>query len=73
MAIRTRSPFRGVIDKVEITFKGRIKLAERVAIELGLPWEKEKIFKIEKQKTIEMGIENQDRRGFEEWLKNKTQ
>lgn len=38
-SVRTWRPFRGIIDKVEVTFRERIELAERVARELGLPWE----------------------------------
>jgi len=38
-SIKTRRPFRGKIDKVEITFRERIELAERVARELGSPYE----------------------------------
>src|SRR5574340_292010 len=37
-SIKTRRPFRGKIDKVEITFRERIELAERVARELGAPY-----------------------------------
>jgi len=37
-SIRTRRPFRGKIDKVEITFRDRIELAEKVARELGAPY-----------------------------------
>ena len=38
-SIKTRRPFRGVIDKVEITFRQRIELAEKVAKEFGSPFE----------------------------------
>jgi hypothetical protein len=38
-SIKTRRPFRGVIDKVEITFRERIELAEKVAKEFGSPFE----------------------------------
>lgn len=38
-SIKTRRPFRGVIDKVEITFRESIELAEKVAKELGHPFE----------------------------------
>jgi hypothetical protein len=37
-SIKTRRPFRGVIDKVEITFRERIDLAEKVAKESGSPF-----------------------------------
>jgi hypothetical protein len=37
-SIKTRRPFRGKIDKVGITFRERIKLAEKVARELGAPY-----------------------------------
>ncbi len=36
-SIKTRRPFRGKIDKVEITFRESIELAEKVAYELGSP------------------------------------
>ena len=38
-SIKTRRPFRGKIDKVGITFRKSIELAERVACELGSPIE----------------------------------
>ncbi|MDL5502491.1 MAG: hypothetical protein QSU88_04670, partial [Candidatus Methanoperedens sp.] len=38
-SIKTRRPFRGRIDKVEITFRKSIELAEKVACELGSPTE----------------------------------
>ena len=38
-SIKTRRPFRGKIDKVEITFRESIELAEKVASELGPPFE----------------------------------
>ncbi len=38
-SIKTRRPFRGRIDKVEITFRKSIELAEKVASELGSPIE----------------------------------
>jgi len=38
-SMRTRRPFRGKIDKVEITFRKSIELAEKVACELGSPVE----------------------------------
>jgi len=38
-SIKTRRPFRGKIDKVQITFRKSIELAEKVAHELGLPVE----------------------------------
>lgn len=38
-SIKTRRPFRGKIDKVEITFRESIELAEKVAKELGPPFE----------------------------------
>ncbi|NJD77951.1 MAG: hypothetical protein FIB08_12805, partial [Candidatus Methanoperedens sp.] len=38
-SIKTRRPFRGKIDKVEITFRKSIELAEKVACELGSPIE----------------------------------
>ena len=38
-SIKTRRPFRGVIDRVEITFRESIELAEKVAKELGFPFE----------------------------------
>lgn len=37
-SIKTRRPFRGVIDKVEITFRESLELAEKVAKELGQPF-----------------------------------
>jgi len=37
-SIKTRRPFRGKIDKVGITFRERIELAEIVARELGPPY-----------------------------------
>lgn len=37
-AKRTRRPFRGAIDKTIITFDDELELAERVVMELGLPW-----------------------------------
>ncbi|KAA0000427.1 MAG: hypothetical protein FE047_01530, partial [Thermoplasmata archaeon] len=41
-AMKTRRPFRGCIDKIEITFKDKIKLAEEVAKEIDLPLKKSK-------------------------------
>ena len=41
-AMKTRRPFRGCIDKIEITFKDKIKLAEGVAKEIDLPLKKSK-------------------------------
>lgn len=41
-AIKTRRPFRGHIDKIEITFKDKIKLAEEVAKEIDLPFKENK-------------------------------
>jgi hypothetical protein len=38
-SIKTRRPFRGKIDKVEINFRESIELAEKVAKELGPPFE----------------------------------
>jgi hypothetical protein len=38
-SIKTRRPFRGKIDKVEIIFRKNIELAEKVARELGSPFE----------------------------------
>lgn len=38
-SIKTRRPFRGKIDKVEITFRKSIELTEKVARELGSPLE----------------------------------
>ena len=38
-SIKTRRPFRGKIDKVEITFRKSIELAAKVACELGSPIE----------------------------------
>ncbi len=38
-SIKTRRPFRGRIDKVEISFRKSIELAEKVACELGSPIE----------------------------------
>ena len=38
-SIKTRRPFRGKIDKVQITFRKSIELAEKVAHELGSPIE----------------------------------
>ena len=38
-SIKTRRLFRGKIDKVQITFRKSIELAEKVARELGLPVE----------------------------------
>ena len=38
-SIKTKRPFRGKIDKVEITFRKSIELAEKVACELGSPIE----------------------------------
>ncbi|KPQ42832.1 MAG: hypothetical protein MPEBLZ_02628 [Candidatus Methanoperedens nitroreducens] len=37
--MKTRRPFRGKIDKVRITFRKSIELAEKVASELGSPIE----------------------------------
>jgi len=38
-SVRTRSPFRGVSDKVVPTLKEELQFLEkRVAMELGLPW-----------------------------------
>jgi len=37
-SVRTRRPFRGVIDKIVPTLKEELELAERVVKELGLPW-----------------------------------
>jgi len=37
-SVRTRRPFRGVIDKVVPTLKEELELAERVVMESGLPW-----------------------------------
>jgi len=37
-SVRTRRPFRGVIDKSIPTLKEELELAERVVKELGLPW-----------------------------------
>jgi hypothetical protein len=37
-SVRTRRPFRGRLDKVEITFRDKIKLAEMVVREIGPPW-----------------------------------
>ncbi|MCW3129742.1 MAG: hypothetical protein N2V75_06580 [Methanophagales archaeon] len=37
-SMRTMRPFRGVIDKVIPTLKEELELAERVVMELGLPW-----------------------------------
>lgn len=41
-SIKTRAPFRGKIDNVKITFKDKIKLAEKVTQELGAPYEQSK-------------------------------
>ncbi len=38
-SVKTRRPFRGKIDKVEITFRESMELAEKVALELGSPIE----------------------------------
>ena len=38
-SIKTRRPFRGKIDRIEITFRESIELAEKVAKELGPPFE----------------------------------
>jgi len=38
-SIKTRRPFRGIIDRVEITFRESIELAEKVAKEFGSPFE----------------------------------
>jgi hypothetical protein len=37
-SVRTRRPFRGVTDKAVPTLKEELELAERVVMELGLPW-----------------------------------
>jgi len=37
-SVRTRRPFRGVIDKVVPTLKEELEFSERVVMELGLPW-----------------------------------
>ena len=37
-SVRTRRPFRGVVDKTITTFDEKLELAERVVMELGLPW-----------------------------------
>ncbi|MBZ0176818.1 MAG: hypothetical protein OIN84_21445 [Candidatus Methanoperedens sp.] len=39
-SIKTRRPFRGKIDKIGITFRKSIELAEKVACELGSPIER---------------------------------
>jgi len=41
-ANRTRRPFQGCIDKTEITFKDKLKLAEKVAEEIDLPVQESK-------------------------------
>ena len=41
-AMKTRRPFRGCIDKVEITFGDKLKLAEEVAEKVELPLEENK-------------------------------
>lgn len=41
-AIKTRRPFQGCIDKVEITFREKLKLAEKVAEEIDLPIQRSK-------------------------------
>ena len=41
-AMKTRRPFRGCIDKVEITFEDKLKLAEEVAEKIELPFEENK-------------------------------
>ncbi|HEC76462.1 MAG TPA: hypothetical protein ENI33_04295, partial [Thermoplasmatales archaeon] len=41
-AMKTRRPFRECIDKIDITFKDKIKLAEEVAKEIDLPLKKSK-------------------------------
>ncbi|MEA3281769.1 MAG: hypothetical protein U9Q68_04290, partial [Euryarchaeota archaeon] len=38
-SVKTRRPFRGVTDKVKITFRAMLELAERVAKELKSPLE----------------------------------
>ncbi|RZB28700.1 MAG: hypothetical protein AEth_01960 [Candidatus Argoarchaeum ethanivorans] len=37
-SVRIRGLFRGVIDKPITTFDEELELAERVVMELGLPW-----------------------------------
>ena len=37
-SVRTRRPFRGVIDKAVPTLKEELEFSERVVMELGLPW-----------------------------------
>lgn len=41
-ATKTRRPFRGHIDKIEITFKDKIKLAEEIAEKIELPFKENK-------------------------------
>ena len=41
-AMKTRRPFRGCIDKVEMTFEDKLKLAEEVAEKIELPFEENK-------------------------------
>jgi len=41
-AMKTRRPFRGCIDKVEMTFEDKLKLAEEVAEKIELPLEENK-------------------------------
>jgi len=41
-AMKTRRPFRGYIDKVEMTFEDKLKLAEEVAEKIELPLKKSK-------------------------------
>lgn len=42
MAVKTRRPFQGCIDKTEITFRDKLKLAEKVAEEIDLPIKRSK-------------------------------
>ncbi len=53
-SIKTRRPFRGVIDKVEITFRERIDLAEKVAKELGIPFKLSNIGRPQKYDPIKL-------------------
>ncbi len=53
-SIKTRRPFRGVIDKVEVTFRESLELAEKVAKELGHPFELSKNGRPQKYDPIKL-------------------
>jgi hypothetical protein len=53
-SIKTRRPFRGVIDKVEITFRESLELAEKVAKKLGHPFKLSKNGRPQKYDPIKL-------------------